>query len=99
MDLCERATQRVEARVSRHWWYQERIDLKAAKERTAEAIATDSELASDLESEAEVETELEVGEEERSAYSGVSGSSGSERSDNPWEMKVHTYGTLRKFTT
>ena len=73
LDLCERATQRVGARVSRRWWYQEGIDMKAAKERAAEAIATDLESESDLESEAKVETETEVGGEERSASSGVSG--------------------------
>ena len=31
LDPCERATQRVEARVSRRWWDQEGIDLKPAK--------------------------------------------------------------------
>ena len=43
MDLCEWATQKVGGRVSRRWWDQEGIDLKTAKERAAEAIATDSE--------------------------------------------------------
>ena len=43
LELCERATQRVGLRVSRRWWDQEGIDLKAAKERAAEARATDSE--------------------------------------------------------
>ena len=52
LDLCERATQRLGARVSRQWWEQERIDLEVAKERAEEAIATDSELESDSESEA-----------------------------------------------
>ena len=80
LDLCERATQRVGERVSWRWWDQERIDLKAAKERSVEAIATDLESESDLEAEAEVETETEVLGEERSASSGVSGSSGVERS-------------------
>ena len=61
LDLCERATQRVGARLSQRWWYQEGIDLKAAKESSAEAIATDSESESDLGSEAEVEAESEVG--------------------------------------
>ena len=54
LDLCEEAMQRVGARVSWRWWYQEGIDLKAAKERAAEAIAKDSKSESDLESEAEV---------------------------------------------
>ena len=78
LDLCEQATQRVGARVSWQWWDQEGIDLKVAKERSAEAIATDSESESDLESVAEVDAELEVGGEEISASSGVSGSSGEE---------------------
>ena len=38
MDLCEQATQRVEARVSWRWWDQEGIDLKVAKERAVEAL-------------------------------------------------------------
>ena len=78
LDLCERATQRVGARVSWRWWVQEGIYLKAAKERAAEAIATDLESELDLEYEAELETELEVEGEERIASSGVSGSSGAE---------------------
>ena len=57
LDFCERATQRVGVGVSWRWWGQEVIDLKAAKERAAGAIATDLESESDLESEAEVETE------------------------------------------
>ena len=80
MDLCERATQRVGVRVSRRWWDQEVIYLKAEKERAAEAMATDSESESDLEYEAEVETDSEVGGEERSESSGLSRSSGAERS-------------------
>ena len=72
--LCERAMQRVGERVSWRWWNQEVIDLKAAKEMAAEAMATDWE----SESEAEVETESEVGREERSESSGVSRSSGAE---------------------
>ena len=65
--------------MSRRWWDQEGINLKAAKERAEEALATDSESESEMESEAEVETELEVGREERSASSGASESSGVER--------------------
>ena len=42
------------------------------------AIATDLESESDLEYRAEVETESEAGGEERSAFSGVSRSSGAE---------------------
>ena len=51
LDLCDQATHRVGARVYQRWWYQEGTDLKAAKERAAEATETDSE----SESEAEVE--------------------------------------------
>ena len=84
--------------MSWRWWDQEGIKLKAAKERAAEAMATDLESGSYLEDETEVETESEVVREERSTSSGMSGSSGVERSDNPWEMKGHTAGTLRQFT-
>ena len=87
LDLCERSTQREGARVSRRWWDQEVIDLKAAKERAAEVLATDSESESEVESEAEVDPEPEVGGEERSTSSGVSGSSGAEwigASFDPW---------------
>ena len=66
------------ARVSRRWWDQEGIDLKAEKERAAEALATYSEPEAEVETETDVEAEPEVGEEERSTYSGVSGSSGAE---------------------
>ena len=103
LDLYEQAMQRVGVRVSRRWWDQEEIELKAAKERTAEAIATasesESESESELESEAEVEAESEVGGEEISASSGVSGPSRVERSEDPWETKGHTDGTLIQFTT
>ena len=92
--LCQRATQRLGARVYRKWCKQEGIDLEAAKERAAEAIATDSESESDSESEAE----SEEGWEGISASSGVSGSSGAERSEDPWRTKGHTNGTFRKFT-
>ena len=78
LDLCEWTTQRVGVRVSWQWWEQKDIDLETAKERMAEALATDSESESEVESEAEVEVEAEpeVGGEEGSTYSGVSGSSG-----------------------
>ena len=90
MDLCERATHRAVARVSQWWWYQKGIDLKTAKERVAEALATDSESESEVELEAgvEVEAEPEVGGEERSISCGVSGSSGAKWSGasvDPWE--------------
>ena len=64
--------------------------MKTAKERAAEALATDSEseLEVELEAEVKVEAEPEVGGEERSTSSGVSGSSGAEwsrASVDPWE--------------
>ena len=72
------------------WWDHKGIDLKTAKERAAEALATDSESESEVELEAEVEVEAEpdVGGEERSTSSGVSRSSGAEWSGSsvdPWE--------------
>ena len=55
LDLCERVTQRLGARMSQQWWEQEGIDLEKAKERAAETTTTD------LESEAESEVESEEG--------------------------------------
>ena len=75
--------------MSWRWWDQEGIDLKAAKERAADAIAMDLELELDLEAEAEVETESGVGGEERSASSGVSGSSGAERVTTPGDERPY----------
>ena len=77
MDLCERATQRMGARVSRRWLEKEGIDLEEAKETAAEAAATDSE------SDSESEAESEEGWGGISTLSGVSGSSGAERSEDP----------------
>ena len=37
MDICEQATRRPGARVSRHWWEKSSIDLEGAKKRAAEA--------------------------------------------------------------
>ena len=87
LDLCERATHRSGARVSRRWWDQKKIDLGMGKEQAAE---TDSVLKSEmkLEGEAEVQAEPEEKEEERSTSSWVSGSSGAKWSGasvNPWE--------------
>ena len=89
LNLCDRATQREGARVSRRWWDQKGIDLKTAKERAAESLATDSESELEVESEAEVEVEAEpeVGGEDRSTSIGVSRSSGEEWSGasvDPW---------------
>ena len=97
LDLCERATHRVGARVYQRWWNQEGIYLKAAKERVTEALATDSESDSEEESEAEVETEPEAGEEQRSTSSGVSISSGAERVSTPGDERPYRR-MLRKFT-
>ena len=36
LDLCERATQRPGAKVSRRWWEQAGIDLEGANKRAAE---------------------------------------------------------------
>ena len=47
LDLFEQATHRMGARVSRRWWDQEGIDLKAEKERSADSTATDSESESE----------------------------------------------------
>ena len=37
LDLCERATRRQGARVSRWWWEQAGIDLERARKRAAES--------------------------------------------------------------
>ena len=37
MELCERATRRLGARVSWRWWEQDRKDLEGAKKRAEEA--------------------------------------------------------------
>ena len=65
--------------------------MNSAKERAAEALATDSESEYEVESESEVEADVEaepeVGGEERSTSSGVIGSSGAEWSGasvDPW---------------
>ena len=76
MDLCERATQRMGARVSQRWWEQEGIDLEVAKKRATDSTATSSE--SDSESEAESDLESEEGWVGISTSSGVSGSSGAD---------------------
>ena len=39
MDLCEQATRRPGARLSRWWWEQAGIDLEKAKKRAVEATA------------------------------------------------------------
>ena len=67
MDLCERATWRPGARVSRWWWYQAVINLEEARKREAEA-----EMVSELESDSELNADP-VGEEELRIASGSSG--------------------------
>ena len=62
MDLCERSTRRMGARVSWQWWEQARIYLEGAKKRATE-VATDSDLVSDS----------DMGGEESSGSSGLSG--------------------------
>ena len=69
MDLCERATQRPEARVFWRWWEKAGIDLEEAKKRAAEAATV-------LESESDSESNVDPGGEEESR--GASRSSGAE---------------------
>ena len=52
LDLCEQATWRPDARVSRRWWEQTGIDLKGEREKAA-AAAADTETEADSESEEE----------------------------------------------
>ena len=81
LDLREQDTQRAGARVSRHWWDQKGTYLKTAKERAAEALATDSESESKVESEAEVEVEAEkeVGGEKRGQIAMILSREGADR--------------------
>ena len=60
LDLCERATRRTGARVSRRWWEQAGIDLEGVKKMAAEV-------------EADLESDLDLGREESSGASGSSG--------------------------
>ena len=69
LDLCERSTWQLGARVSLRWWEQDGIDLEGAKKRATEAV-TVSELELDSES------NTDPGGEEESR--GASGSSGAE---------------------
>ena len=52
LDLCERATQRPEARVYRRWWEQDKIYLEGAKK-----WAVDTTTRSDPDSEKKAERE------------------------------------------
>ena len=73
MDLCERATWRLGARVSWRWWEKAGIDLEGPKKRATE---TTTQLETDLEEESDVESNGGSGGEEDSQ--GESGSSGAE---------------------
>ena len=68
LDLCERATRRPGARVSRRWWEQDGIDLEGAKKR---AVETTTRSEPDSEEESEVESDGNSGGEEE--YKGSSG--------------------------
>ena len=54
LDLCEQATRRLGARMSRRWWEQTGIDLKGAQEKAA-AAAAETETEADSESEDDLE--------------------------------------------
>ena len=73
LDLCERATRRPGARVSRRWWEQDGIDLEGANKWSAK---TTTRLEPDLEEGADVESNGDSGGEEESQ--GASGSIGAE---------------------
>ena len=64
LDLCERATWQLGARVSRQWWEQTGIELEEAKKWAEEAEATVLEL--ELEAESDMESKEESGGEEES---------------------------------
>ena len=63
MDLCERSTRRLGARVSWQWWEQAGIELEGAKKR-----------ASALEAATDSKSDSDSGGEESSGESGLSGS-------------------------
>ena len=52
LDLCEQATRRTGARVSRRWWEQTGIDLNGEQEE-AEAAVVEPETEADSEAESE----------------------------------------------
>ena len=77
LGLCEHATRRPGARVSRRWWEQTGIYLKGAREKAAAGAAeTETEAEADLES--EDETEGAAGGRGEEESQGASGSSGAE---------------------
>ena len=77
LDLCEQATRRPGARVSRRWWEKMGIYLKGAREKAAEAAA-EPETEADLEEESEGEMEGAAGGIGEEDSHGASGSSGEE---------------------
>ena len=82
LELCERAKQIGEARLSRRWWDQKGIDWETAKARVAE---TDSESETDTEE-----------KEARSTSRRVSSSSGEEWSGASvyhWDVKQPSLNT------
>ena len=82
LDLCEQATRRPGARVSRRWWEQTGIDLKGAQEK-AEAEAAETETEADSDSEDDPEGSAGGrGEEESQGASGYSGTEWSGAEDD-----------------
>ena len=75
LDLCEQATRRPGAQVSRRLWEQTGIDLKGAREKAAEAAA---ETETEADSESEDEPDRDAGGRGEEESQGASGSSGAE---------------------
>ena len=80
MDLCENATWRPGARVSRRWWEQTGIDWKGAQERVETAASAEPGTKEVTYSESESDNAMEgtVGGTGEEASLGASGYSGSE---------------------
>ena len=77
LDLCEHATRRPGARVSRRWWEKTGIDLKGERERE-ESAAAEPGMEADSEAESEDKPEGVVGGVGEEESQGASGSSGAE---------------------
>ena len=71
LDLCERTTRRLGARVSQRWWEQAKIKSEGKKKRAVEVAAV-----SESESELDLESNADPGGEEESR--GAIGLSGAE---------------------
>ena len=84
LDLCEQATRRPGAWVSKRWWDQTGIDLKGEREKATESEAEpETEAVSDLESEDEPEGAAGgTGVEESLGASGSSGAEWSRAEDD-----------------